>query len=103
MLDYLLNDYKVVIHPYIVGELACGNFKNRNLILSYLKSLPEVSIISDNEYHSFIDKNKLFGIGLGFVDIHILASAIISGIVLFTRDKALMLRAQLLGVDFKSE
>ncbi len=103
VLDYLLNDYKVVIHPFILSELACGNFKNRNLIISYLKSLPVVSIISDNEYYSFIDQNKLFGIGLGFVDVHILAATILSRTLLFTRDKTLLVRAQLAGVDFKSE
>jgi len=103
MLEYLLNECKAATHPYIVGELACGNFKNRKLIISFLMSLPVISTISENEYHLFIEQNRLFGIGLGFVDVHILAAAILSGMLLFTRDKTLLISAQMLGVDFKSE
>jgi predicted nucleic acid-binding protein len=85
----LLNDFKVVLHPFIIGELSCGNLKNRKQVLSLLYALPSVKEITDSEYMLFIEQNKLYGSGIGFVDIHLLASALISNVTLYTRDKSL--------------
>jgi predicted nucleic acid-binding protein len=85
----LLNDFKAVLHPFIIGELACGNLKNRNRIISLLYALPLAKEITNSEYMSFIEQNKLFGLGIGFVDVHLLASALISNVTLYTRDKSL--------------
>jgi len=76
-------------HPFIIGELACGNLKNRHEILSLLQSLPMAPIIEFDEFLYFIERNELMGIGIDFVDVHLLASAQLAGIPLWTADKRL--------------
>lgn len=88
-LEKLLLDAEVACHPFIIGELACGNIKNRDEIISLLQSLPTNSTIELNDFLYFIERNKLIGMGLGFVDVHLLASAQLSGIPLWTSDKRL--------------
>jgi len=88
-LEKLLLDAEVACHPFIIGELACGNIKNRDEIISLLQSLPTTSTIELNDFLYFIERNKLIGMGLGFVDVHLLASAQLSGIPLWTSDKRL--------------
>src|SRR5665213_977172 len=67
-LKTLLKDDLVVMHPFVRGELACGKMKFREEILDLVLSLPEADILEDHEFHSFVDRHKLFGRGLGFVD-----------------------------------
>lgn len=88
-LEELLLNGEVVCHPFVIGELACGNIKNRYEILTLLQSLPETLTIDLAEYLYFIEQNHLSGIGIGFVDVHLLASAKLSGIPLWTNDKRL--------------
>jgi len=87
--EELLLNGEVVCHPFVIGELACGNIKNRYEILTLLQSLPETPTIDLAEYLYFIEQNHLSGIGIGFVDVHLLASAKLSGIPLWTNDKRL--------------
>jgi len=88
-LAFLLEKEEVAIHPFIVGELACGNLKNRSQILELLQSLPETMEISHEEAMEFIRSRQLMGKGLGYIDIHLLASAVLTGIPLWTLDKKL--------------
>ena len=88
-LEELLNKGIVLCHPFIVGELACGNIKNRNEILSLLKSLPMVSVVEHDEVLTFIEDRKLARKGLGYVDVHLLASAILSDSAIWSLDKKL--------------
>lgn len=88
-LDTLLHDGHVVCHPFIIGELACGTLKNRQEILSLLQDLPMASRADDDEVLQFIEDKKLMGKGLGYIDIHLLMSAMLSGIPLWTADKRL--------------
>jgi len=90
-LEELLLDAQVVCHPFILGELACGNLKNRHEFLSLLQSLPMAPTVTLNEVLFFIERNKLMGPGIGFVDAHLLASAQLSGTPLWTSDKTLKL------------
>ncbi len=99
-LEKLLLEAEVMCHPFIIGELACGNIKNRIEILSLLKALPLSSTIDFNEYLFFIDTHKLMGRGIGFVDIHLLASAQLAGIVLWTMDKRLNFAAAQLKLAY---
>ena len=85
----LLNSGKVCIHPFIIGELSCGNISNRKEILTLLKALPEVESALNEEVFSLIENKKLYGNGLGFIDVHLLASALINGVNIWTRDKTL--------------
>ena len=85
----LLKLGKVCIHPFIIGELSCGNISNRSEILSLLKALPRVEPALENEVFTLIENKKLFGIGLGYIDVHLLTSALIHNVKLWTRDKNL--------------
>jgi predicted nucleic acid-binding protein len=85
----LLTDAEVVCHAFIIGELACGNIGNRAEILNLLQSLPLAPAINLDEYLYFVERNQLHGIGIGFVDVHLLASAKLAGVPLWTNDKKL--------------
>ena len=99
-LEVLLMDGEVMCHPFIIGELACGNLKNRTEIISLLKSLPTALLVDFEEFLFFIDQNGIYGRGIGFVDVHLLASAQISGATLWTADKRLKSAAGQLGLAF---
>jgi predicted nucleic acid-binding protein len=88
-LDALLNEGQVACHPFIIGELACGILKNRTEILSLLQVLPMASRADDDEIVQFIEDRRLMGKGLGYIDIHLLMSALLTGIPLWTIDKRL--------------
>ena len=85
----LLNTGLVACHPFIAGELACGNLANRAEILMLLQALPSTPILEPSEILYFIEENSLMGRGLGYVDIHLLASAILGNAVLWTADRRL--------------
>jgi len=102
-LEKLLMDAEVMCHPFIIGELACGNLKNRYEIISLLQSLPMAQTIEFDEFLSFIDKNHLMGKGIGFVDVHLLASARLSGVPLLTADKRLKSAADQLELTFRKK
>ena len=99
-LKKLLMDAEVMCHPFIIGELACGNLKNRNEIISLLQSLPMAPTIEFDEFLFMIDRNHLMGKGVGFVDIHLLASAQLAGVPLWTADKRLKSAADQLELKF---
>jgi len=86
----LLTDTRVLIHPFVVGELACGNLENREEVLSLLADLPPVAVASHSEILYFIDQRRLMGRGIGYIDAHLLASASLAPSArLWTRDKRL--------------
>jgi predicted nucleic acid-binding protein len=99
-MELLLNKGIVVCHPFIVGELACGNLKNRHEILSLLQELPSVEMAEHDEILQFIDKNNLMGKGLGLIDIHLLASAVLTDIPIWTNDKKLKQISAGMKVDY---
>ena len=99
-LEKLLIDAEVVCHFFIIGELACGNLGNRAEILILLQSLPAVTTIDFDEYLYFIDQNYLYGVGIGFVDIHLLASAKMANIPIWTADKKLKAAAIHLKISY---
>ena len=100
-LGKLLMGAEVMCHPFIIGELACGNLKNRSEIISLLQSLPMASTIEFDEFLFFIDRNHLMGKGIGFVDVHLLASAQLTGVALWAADKRLKSAADQLELTFK--
>lgn len=91
--DLLLKD-EVVCHPVVIGELACGNLKQRTELLALLHALPTVERVSDDEILFFIEQHRLSGRGLGLVDVHILASCVISQTPLWTLDARLQQAAK---------
>jgi predicted nucleic acid-binding protein len=88
----------VVMHPFVVGELACGNFSDRDATLELLQQLRSVTVAEHDEVLSFIRVRELFGRGIGYVDAHLLAAAAIEGCQLWTRDRRLHALAATLGI-----
>jgi len=95
-----LNVGFVACHPLIIGELACGNLDNRAEILILLQALPSSPVVEATEILQFIENNSLMGQGLGYVDMHLLASAIIGNVSLWTYDRRLNDAAAALGVSY---
>ena len=102
MLEKLLEDCRVVTHPFIIGELACGNISNRTEIISLMQALPMLDVIEHEELLLFIEHNQMMGIGLGFVDVHLVAAAMLAGIPLWTQDKKLRQACSQLNIDFST-
>ena len=84
-----LNIVFVACHPFIIGELACGNLGNRDEILMLFQALPSTPVAEPAEILEFIENKSLMGRGLGYVDIHLLSSAILGNVVLWTLDRRL--------------
>ena len=99
-LDVLLNNNQVVCHSFVIGELACGNLKNRQQILSLLHVLPGAFHAEDKEVMHFIEIHRLMGKGLGYIDMHLLVSATLTQIPLWTLDKRLGKVASLLKAAY---
>ena len=102
-LEKLLLDCDVICHTHIIGELASGNLQNRKEILPLLQALPMAPQVDFKEYLYYIDHNRLSGRGIGFVDIHLLASAQLGQVKLWTFDKRLNATATDLGLDYRGE
>ena len=96
----LLNNGDVICHPFIVGELACGNLKNRAEILSLLQALPMSIEAEQDEVMTFIENNQLMGKGLGYIDVHLLAAASLTEVPIWTIDKKLDAVSQEMGLNF---
>lgn len=101
-LQTLLMDSNVMCHPFVIGELACGNLANRREILALLSTLPATPVVEFDELMFFIDQHRLMGKGVGFVDIHLLASARLADIPLYTSDKRLKIEAERLGLAYQA-
>ena len=101
VLERLLNNGEVMCHPFIVGELACGNLRNRQEILSLLQLLPLATQAKHEEVLRFIEQNHLMGMGLGYIDVHLSASAVLTGVPMWTRDKRLNEANEELGIRYK--
>ncbi|MFP3974769.1 MAG: type II toxin-antitoxin system VapC family toxin [Dehalococcoidia bacterium] len=100
-LKHLLIDGEVATHPFVIGELACGNLRNRQETLTLLQFLPQSKQASQEEALQFIESHALMGIGIGFIDIHLLASARLSQIPIWTLDKNLDAAALALSISYK--
>jgi len=98
----LLNNGNVLCHPLIVGELACGNLKDRAVIFSFLKQLPMSMEAEHEEVLSFIENNRLMGKGIGYVDAQLVASAVLTGVPVWTLDKKLAQVADSLHIKYKT-
>jgi predicted nucleic acid-binding protein len=96
----LLTQKAVDMHPFVIGELACGNLADRKRFLGEIGGLPRAMSAQDNEVLAFVESHRLYGSGLSWTDAHLLASALISGDRLWTRDKTLGKAAEKLGIAF---
>jgi len=94
----LLAKNLVRIHPWIVGELACGNISNRAQVLKALQLLPRLLVARDHEVLSLIETHRLMGAGIGYVDAQLVTAALAQGVRFWTRDKRLIVAISALGV-----
>lgn len=95
----LLDGGRVLLHPFVIGELAMGNVNRRDLILTALRKLPEVLVAREEEVLQFVAARRLFGVGIGYIDAHLLTSVQLTpGASLWTRDKRMFEVAGRLGL-----
>jgi predicted nucleic acid-binding protein len=90
------------LHRFILGEIAAGNLRDRARTLADLALLPRVSPAQESEVHHLLESRRLWGAGLGWVDLHILASAILSSWALYTADRAMHAAAARLNIELIS-
>jgi len=100
-LKKLLLDESVACHPFVIGELACGNLRKRKKIISLLQALPQSLVADHDEILEFIEHRKLMGIGIGFIDVHLLASALLTKLPLWTADRKLHTTASKFNILYK--
>lgn len=95
----LLHDGQVLTHPWVIGELALGQLSRRSEILGLLRNLPQAKAATDAEVLDLIENQQLFGLGIGYVDAHLLAATMLTtGAACWTRDKRLAAVAVHLGL-----
>jgi predicted nucleic acid-binding protein len=96
----LLEQGLVTCHPFIIGELACGGIKNRHEIITLLNALPSTGILDHYDIMEFIGYRKIMNKGIGYVDVHLLGSALVADTPLWTFDKALKKIANQLSIEY---
>jgi predicted nucleic acid-binding protein len=96
----LLGTGRVLAHSFVTAELALGSLRQRRAVLESLHDLPQASVASDDEVMMLIEREQLYGLGIGYVDAHLLAAArLTSGALLWTRDRRLRQAATQLGLS----
>jgi predicted nucleic acid-binding protein len=94
-----LNAGMVLVHPFVIGEVGLGSLRQRELVLGALRDLPQAEVATDGEVSAFVEREHLFGLGIGWVDAHLLAAVRLTpGVRLWSRDKRLAAVAARLGV-----
>jgi predicted nucleic acid-binding protein len=94
----LLEAEQVSTHPFVIGELACGNLARRFEIIEMLSDLPMLPLADHDEVLHLLHENRLYGTGLGWIDLHLLAAARIAGVPFWTTDKRLAAAAKALAI-----
>ncbi len=89
------------VDPKLTGELACGRLTDRLEILSLLAALPQPPLAEHDEVLEFVDRNELAGSGIGWMDVHLLASVRLGGICIWTLDQTLDRVARQLGIGLE--
>ncbi len=104
LLADILESMEVIMHPYVLGELACGNLQNRRETLRLLGNLPMAPTATERETLGFVEHRALIGRGIGYIDVHLLASTMLNGDTkLWTRDKRLAKTAEELELAFDEQ
>ncbi len=85
----LLDRGEVLMHPFVLGELACGTLLARETTIELLEQLPSITMADHSEVMAFIERQRLHGRGIGYIDVHLLASAAIDAARLWTKDRRL--------------
>jgi len=100
----LLDAGRVLVHPFVIGEVALGQMRQRKVILAALADLPCVLVATEDEVMSFIERHALYGRGVGYVDVHLLAAVrLTTGAALWTNDRKLNAVADVLGLAIQPD
>ncbi len=97
-LERLLDEGRVVTHPFVVGELACGSLRRRSEVLRLIEALPVAPVAAHAEVLTFVERQGLHGSGLGWIDVHLLASARLMRHSLWSMDRRLRAVAARIGL-----
>lgn len=101
ILEKLLEDHQVVMHPMVIGELACSDLRDRERVLDLLKGLPQIPMAGHREVLFLIESHRLMGRGIVYIDAHLLAAVALNNTVrLWTQDRRLRAAADGLGLAF---
>lgn len=95
----LLAKGEVLAHPFVVGEIALGTIRTREAVIASLRSLPTARVATDEEVMHLIEQHRLYGTGIGYVDVHLLTAARLSNGTLWARDRRLRDAASRLGLQ----
>jgi hypothetical protein len=90
----------VASHPFVIGELACGTIRRRGELLALLAKLEATPVVAHEEALRLLEERRLMGRGVGWVDLHLLASSLLAGVPLWTLDRRLTSVARELGIAF---
>ena len=96
-LEALLESGAVAVHPFVLGERCCGTLARRAETLSHLRALPHVDTLEHDEVMRFVESSRLWGTGLGWIDVHLLAAAKLAGFTLWSLDVAFARAAERMG------
>lgn len=100
----LLDAGRVLIHPLVIGEIALGQMRQRKAILAALSDLPRAQVATEEEAMHFIERHTLYGRGVGYIDVHLLAAVrLTAGAALWTTDRRLHAVADALGLAMKPD
>ncbi len=99
----LLDAEDVCTHPFVLGEVACGNLKNRKEIIALLHALPSLHKADDDEILFFIEHHGLDRRGIGLIDVHLLASCLIGRCYIWTADKRLQAVAEKMHIEISQQ
>jgi predicted nucleic acid-binding protein len=98
----LLDDGRVLMHPFVIGEVACGSLSERAEMIGLMMNMPAAALAEHDEVLTFVEQHRLHGQGIGFVDAHLLTSvALMPGTLLWARDRRLLRTATSLGCAFE--
>ncbi len=100
-LSALLRGMEVLCHPFVIGELACGNLPDRDRTLALLRALPEVPAVANDRVLAFVARHRLFGKGIGLIDVSLLAACEEAQLPIWSRDARLGRCASRLGLGYQ--
>lgn len=102
LLVWLLDKKKLLIHPFVIGEIACGGVSDRRETLSMLSDISSALVASDSEVLHFIEQHQIMGRGIGYIDAHLLtAVSFTPSALLWTRDKRLEEAAKAMNLAYQ--
>ena len=96
----LLLEFQILTHPFVIGEIACGNLRDRSRVLGFFLQIPSATVAEHSEALRLVEEQHLWGTGISWIDVHLLASALLTGCLLWTADRRLQEAARHMKVAY---